>query len=96
VGTSPSPQEELNHAKTAVDQQLAAGVLRANNVIELVPDESVVKLNIGDRIRLSQAQFERLSRRSSPSSNPSFCRSAAHQAPGVSVGTRVNLGDARS
>jgi hypothetical protein len=37
------------------------GVLRGNNVIKLVPDQSVVKLEIGDRIRLSAAQFERLS-----------------------------------
>ena len=38
------------------------GVLRSNNVIKLIPDQSVVKLNIGDRIRLSAAQFDRLSR----------------------------------
>jgi hypothetical protein len=37
------------------------GVLRGNNVIKLVPDQSVVKLEIGDPIRLSTAQFERLS-----------------------------------
>jgi hypothetical protein len=37
------------------------GVLRGNNVIKLVPDQSVVKLEIGDPIRLSAAQFERLS-----------------------------------
>jgi hypothetical protein len=37
------------------------GVLRGNNVIQLIPDQSVVKLEIGDRIRLSAAQFERLS-----------------------------------
>ena len=33
-------------------------VLRGNNVIKLVPDQSVMKLKIGDRIRLSAAQFE--------------------------------------
>jgi hypothetical protein len=38
------------------------GVLRGSKVIKLIPDQSVVKLNIGDRIRLSAAQFERLSR----------------------------------
>jgi hypothetical protein len=38
------------------------GVLRGNKVIKLIPDQSVVKLNIGDRIRLSAAQFERLSK----------------------------------
>jgi hypothetical protein len=38
------------------------GVLRAGNVVKLVPDESVLKLNVGDRIRLSAAQFGRLSK----------------------------------
>ena len=38
------------------------GVLRDNNVIKLIPDQSIVKLNIGDRIRLSAAQFDRLSK----------------------------------
>jgi hypothetical protein len=38
------------------------GVLRANNVVKLIPDQSVVKLNIGDPIRLTAAQFERLSK----------------------------------
>ena len=37
-------------------------VLKGNNVIKLVPDESVVKLKIGDRIKLTQAQFERLAK----------------------------------
>ena len=38
------------------------GVLRTNNVIKLILDQSVLRLNIGDRIRLSAAQFDRLSR----------------------------------
>lgn len=38
------------------------GVLRGNNVIKLVPEETVLKLEIGDRIRLTAAQFERLSK----------------------------------
>ena len=38
------------------------GVLRGNNVIKFVPDKSVVKLNIGDRIKLTAAQFERLAK----------------------------------
>lgn len=37
------------------------GVLRGNNVIKLNPQESVLKLDIGERIRLSAEQFERLS-----------------------------------
>jgi hypothetical protein len=36
------------------------GMLRGNNVIKLIPDQTVVKLEIDDRIRLSAAQFERL------------------------------------
>jgi hypothetical protein len=38
------------------------GVLRGNNVIKLISDQSVLKLDIGDRISLSEAQFERLSK----------------------------------
>lgn len=30
-------------------------------MVELIPDQSVLKLGVGDRIRLSAAQFERLS-----------------------------------
>ena len=36
------------------------GVLRGNNAIEYVPAESVLKLEIGDRIRLTADDFERL------------------------------------
>jgi len=38
------------------------GVLRGNNVIKFVPDESVLKLHIGDRIRLSIADFDSLAK----------------------------------
>jgi hypothetical protein len=37
------------------------GVLRGSSVITLPPDQSVLKLNIGDPIRLTAADFERLS-----------------------------------
>jgi len=36
------------------------GVLRGNNVIKLIPEQTVVKLEIGDEIRLSAAQLEGL------------------------------------
>lgn len=36
------------------------GVLRGNNVVKFVPEDSVLRLNIGDRIRLSVADCERL------------------------------------
>jgi hypothetical protein len=38
------------------------GVLRGDNVIKFIPDRSVLKLNIGDRIKLTAAQFERLAK----------------------------------
>jgi len=38
------------------------GVLRGNNVIKYVPEQSVLKLEPGDRIELSAAQFDRLAK----------------------------------
>ncbi len=38
------------------------GLLRGNNVIKLVPEESVSKLGFGEQITLSASQFERLAR----------------------------------
>jgi hypothetical protein len=37
------------------------GVMRGNKVIKLKPDETVLEIELGDRIALSAAQFERLS-----------------------------------
>lgn len=37
-------------------------VLTGNKVIKLVPETSVVKLNLGDKIKLTGAQFERLAK----------------------------------
>jgi uncharacterized protein (DUF2237 family) len=37
------------------------GHLRGNNVIKYRPEESVLKLEPGDQITISAAQFERLS-----------------------------------
>jgi hypothetical protein len=36
-------------------------VLQGNNVLKYVPEQSVTQLKIGDRIQLSEDQFERLS-----------------------------------
>jgi hypothetical protein len=36
------------------------GVLRGNNVVKYDPEKSVVKLKIGDKIRLIEKDFERL------------------------------------
>ena len=38
------------------------GELRGNNVIKYVPGDSVLKLEVGERIRVDAAQFERLSK----------------------------------
>ncbi|HEX6786819.1 MAG TPA: hypothetical protein VF076_06455 [Acidimicrobiales bacterium] len=37
------------------------GVLRAGNVVKHVPEQSVVRLKVGDPIRLTRDDFERLS-----------------------------------
>jgi hypothetical protein len=37
------------------------GTLRRSNVIKFVPDDSVTKLQIGDRVALTADEFERLS-----------------------------------
>lgn len=37
------------------------GILQASTVIKLIPDQSVLKLEIGDPIRLTAKDFERLS-----------------------------------
>jgi hypothetical protein len=53
----------LNEVELIVESLMNnEGVLRGNNVIKFVPEQSVLKLEPGDRIRLSAAQFERLSK----------------------------------
>ena len=37
------------------------GILRDSTVIKLIPDRSVLKIRVGDRIRLNAEEFERLS-----------------------------------
>lgn len=52
----------LNEVEVLADSVMNNnGVLRGSNVIKFVPDESVTKLKAGDTIRLSAADFERLS-----------------------------------
>ncbi|MFL6160897.1 MAG: hypothetical protein ACJ74U_01590 [Jatrophihabitantaceae bacterium] len=51
----------LNEVELMVDSLLNnGGKLRGNNVIKLVPEESVLKLDIGAKIELTEDQFERL------------------------------------
>ena len=53
----------LNEVELLTDSMmLNDGVLRGNKVIKFVPEESVLGLSIGDRIRLNAAQFERLAK----------------------------------
>jgi hypothetical protein len=53
----------LNEVELMADSLMNnGGVLRGNNVIKLVPEQSVLKLDIGDRIRLNAAQFDRLAK----------------------------------
>jgi hypothetical protein len=52
----------LNEVELIVDSLMGNdGVLRGNNVIKLLPGQSLSTLDVGDRIRLSAAQFELVS-----------------------------------
>ena len=52
----------LNEAEMICDSLLNNnGILRDSNVIKYIPDQSVVKLNVGDKIRITAEEFERLS-----------------------------------
>jgi hypothetical protein len=51
----------LNEVELLTESLLTdGGVLRANNVIKLKPDQTVLKLQPGDAIDVSATQFERL------------------------------------
>jgi hypothetical protein len=53
----------LNEVELVTESLMGnGGEFRGNNVIKLVPAESVLKLEQGDRISLSRAEFERLYR----------------------------------
>jgi hypothetical protein len=36
------------------------GILRENNAVKMIPDESVVRIQFGERIQLTSDEFERL------------------------------------
>lgn len=61
LGRKNSTREELDRA-TATSLMDGGGVLQSSTVIKPVPETSVLKLAVGDRIRLSAAQFAQLSR----------------------------------
>jgi len=52
----------LNEVEMICDSLLNNnGILRDGNVIKYIPGQSVVKLKVGDKIRLTADEFERLS-----------------------------------
>jgi hypothetical protein len=60
TGKDTSPLNELELLVESLMNN--GGVLRGNNVIKYVPDQSVLKLEMGDQIELKAAEFERLAR----------------------------------
>ena len=53
----------LNEVELICDSLMNnGGIMRGNKVLKYVPGESAAKLEIGDRIRLTGAQFERLAK----------------------------------
>jgi hypothetical protein len=51
----------LNEVELLAEALLNGGQLRGNNVIKLVPEQSVLGLSPGDQVHLSACDFERLS-----------------------------------
>jgi hypothetical protein len=52
----------LNEVEVLTESLLNDGVLRANKVIKLLPEDSVTKVGFGDRIKVDAAGFERLAK----------------------------------
>jgi hypothetical protein len=53
----------LNEVELLTDSLMNnGGELRGNNVIKYVPDDAVLTLEVGERIRLNASQFERLAK----------------------------------
>lgn len=52
----------LNEVRIICDSLMSNnGIMRGDKQIKLVPERSVLKLNVGDSIRLTEPEFERLS-----------------------------------
>ncbi len=59
IGKDTNP---LNEVEMICDSLMNnGGILRGNNIVRYLPVDSVLRLELGDRIRLSEADFERLS-----------------------------------
>ena len=59
VGPQPVPYHK--HHDSPAPAMRGNGILRESSVIKLVPDQSVLKLNFGDPIRITAAEFKDLS-----------------------------------
>ena len=59
TGKDGNPVNELELVSESLMNN--GGVLRGNNVIKYVPEDSVLKLEPGDEIKLTAAQFQRFS-----------------------------------
>ena len=61
-GTTGKDNNPLNEVELIVDSLTNNdGIMRGNNVLEYIPEESVTKLELGDPIRLTAQQFDALS-----------------------------------
>ena len=59
TGTDGTPINEVEMLRDSLMNN--GGVLRASSVITFIPERSVLKLRVGDPIRNTEEQFERLS-----------------------------------
>ena len=59
TGTDGTPMNEVEMLRDSLTNN--GGVLRASSVINFIPERSVLKLRVGDPIRNTEEQFERLS-----------------------------------
>jgi hypothetical protein len=60
-GSTGKDGNPLNELELIVESLMNnGGVLRGNNVIKYIPEDSVLKLQIGDEISLTERDFERL------------------------------------
>jgi hypothetical protein len=60
TGKDSNPLNEVELLTEALLEN--GGLLRGNNVIKYAPDQSVLGLDVGDRIKLTAVEFERLAK----------------------------------
>jgi len=72
------------------------GILRGNNVVKLIPDQALLKLNIGDSIRISAEDFDRLSAAFLEELSASPCRCTGRRRVRLTRGrSQARFGDTR-